>query len=126
MTKRAIVHIEIPAADRVAAAKFYEAVFGWESEHMSEPMPYTMIHTGEEKFGVGMPDIGEMYKAGDVILYVESGDVAADLKAIEQAGGKRLSDPFKVGDFGEMAMFVDPSGNKLALWKSLTPAGGAE
>jgi predicted enzyme related to lactoylglutathione lyase len=70
-----------------------------------------------------MPDTGDMYKTGDVILYIGSEDVAADLTQIEQAGGKKLSDPFKVGDFGEMAFFADPTGNRLALWKELQPGG---
>lgn len=117
MTSRSIVHIEIPANDRKAGAEFYNKVFGWPFEHMGEPMPYTTFKTGN--VGLGMPDIGENYKPGDVIVYIGSEDVEADLKAIEAAGGKRAGDPFKVGDFGEMAFFVDPSGNMLALWKDL-------
>ncbi len=117
MDKRSIVHIEIPAANRETGADFYARLFGWEFEHTTEPAPYTMISTGS--VGVGMPDTSETYRAGDVILYVDSDDVAADLKQIEALGGKRLSEPFKIGEFGEMAFFADPTGNKLALWKSL-------
>ncbi len=118
MTKRSIVHIEIPAKDRRAGAKFYADVFGWSAQHMDEPMPYTGLETGN--VGVGMPDLGDQYKPGDTIIYIESDDVEADLKKIEAAGGKRLGDPFKVGDFGIMAFFADPSGNRLALWKDLS------
>lgn len=119
MTRRAFVHIEIPAHDRRAGADFYSKVFGWNAQHMDEPMPYTMFETGS--IGVGMPDTGERYKPGDVIIYFASDDVTADLNAIEAAGGKRAGEPFKVGDFGEMAMFTDPTGNLLALWKDLMP-----
>jgi predicted enzyme related to lactoylglutathione lyase len=121
MTKRSIVHIEIPAQSREASAEFYSKLFGWNCQHTTEPTPYTMAETGN--VGVGMPDTGDMYKAGDVILYLSSEDVAADLTRIEQAGGKKFSDPFKVGDFGEMAFFSDPTGNRLALWKELQPSG---
>jgi predicted enzyme related to lactoylglutathione lyase len=117
MTKRAIVHIEIPAQGRQQLAKFYADVFGWTATHTDEPLPYTMCETGS--VGIGMPDVGDRYKPGDVILYLSSDDVAADLTKIEAAGGRRLSDPFNVGDFGQMALFSDPTGNRLALWKDL-------
>jgi predicted enzyme related to lactoylglutathione lyase len=122
MNKRSIVHIEIPAADRQAGAEFYAKDFGWEYEHMTEPSPYTMLTMGN--IGGGMPDVGEMYKAGDVIIYLHSQDVAADLQQIEAHGGKRLSEPFMVGEFGEMAFFADPTGNRLALWKEIQPGSG--
>lgn len=120
MTKRSIVHIEIPAQSREASAAFYSKLFGWNCQHMSEPTPYTLAETGN--VGVGIPDTGDMYKAGDVILYVSSEDIAADLKRIEEAGGKKLSEPSKVGEMGEMAFFADPTGNRLALWQARQPS----
>jgi len=122
MSKRSIVHIEIPATNRESGADFYAKLFGWEFQHMNEPAPYTMLQTGN--VGIGMPDTSEMYGPNDVIVYVSSDDVTADLKQIEAMGGKRISDPFKVGEFGEMALFTDPTGNKLALWKELQSGGG--
>ncbi len=122
MTERTIIHIEIPATDRQANAAFYQKVFGWTFTHSDEPMPYTMSDT--PNVGIGMPDTGDNYKPGDVLVYISSEDVAADLDAIEAAGGKRVRGPFMVGDFGEMALFTDPTGNLLALWKELTPQSG--
>ena len=114
---RPIVHIEIPAQDREVAARFYGDLFGWTATHSSEPMPYTSMTTGIPQQGVGLPEIGEMCQPNDVIVYIGSDDITADLTRIEAAGGKRAGEPFKVGDFGEMVLFTDPSGNKLALWK---------
>ena len=118
MSKRAIVHIEIPAQSRPGSAEFYHKVFGWEFQHMTDPSPYSMSES-ENKVGLGLPDVDDTYKPGNVIVYLDSDDVAADLKQIEAAGGKRLSEPFKVGEMGEMAFFADPTRNRLALWKSL-------
>ncbi len=120
MSKRAIVHIEIPAQSRAGSAEFYHKVFGWEFQHMTDPSPYSMSES-ENKVGLGLPDVDDTYKPGNVIVYLDSDDVAADLKKIEAAGGKRLSEPFKVGEMGEMAFFADPTGNRLALWKNLQP-----
>jgi uncharacterized protein len=117
MSKRSIVHFEIPSAGRESAAQFYSEAFGWTFEHLSHPSPYTMVETGS--VAGGFVDVGELYQVGNVVLYLGSDDVEADLKKIESLGGKRLSSPFKVGDFGEMAFFADPSGNRLALWKAL-------
>jgi predicted enzyme related to lactoylglutathione lyase len=120
MSKRAVVHIEIPAQSRPSSAEFYRKVFGWEFQHMTDPGPYSISET-ENRVGVGLPDLDDMYKPGDVIIYLDSDDIAADLKQIEAAGGKRLGDPVKVGEMGEMAFFTDPTGNRLALWKTFQP-----
>ena len=122
MSKRNVVHIEIPAQNRESLARFYQNVFGWDFQHLTDPSPYTMGETGN-KIGLGLPDLGNEYQPGNVIIYLDSDDIAADLRKIEAAGGKRLSEPFNVGEMGEMAFFSDPTGNRLALWKSLQPGG---
>ena len=86
MNKRAIVHVEIPAKDREVTAKFYSDLFGWEFRHMSEPAPYTMFETGN--IGGGYPDVSENTKPGDVLVYIASDDIDADLKKIEGEGGR--------------------------------------
>jgi predicted enzyme related to lactoylglutathione lyase len=122
MSKRAIVHIEIPAQSRPGSAEFYHKVFGWDFQHMTDPGPYSMSES-ENKVGIGLPDLGDMYEPGDVIIYLGSDDIAADLKEIEAAGGKRLSETVKVGEMGEMVFFADPTGNRLALWKTFSNGG---
>ena len=117
MDKRSIVHVEIPAKDREASARFFHEVFGWEYEHAEQPAPYTLFRTGN--IGGGLPDVQDFYQPGHVILYVDSDDIQADLDRIEAAGGKALSSPFMVGDFGEMAFVADPAGNRLALWREI-------
>lgn len=117
MDKRNIVHFEIPAQDRDASARFFRDVFGWEFEHSEQPAPYTLIRTGN--IGGGLPDVQDFYQPGHVILYLDSDDIQADLDRVVAHGGKALSSPFRVGEFGEMAFFADPAGNRLALWHEL-------
>ncbi len=113
MTKRNIVHVEIPAANRQVSAKFYADLFGWEAQHVEE-MKYSMFEAGNA--GGGYPEIDDNNKAGDVRVYISSEDIDADLKRIEQAGGKTVYPKTEIPGFGSYAMFADPAGNTLALW----------
>ncbi len=113
MSKRNIVHVEIPAIDRKAPAKFYADLFGWEAQHVDE-MKYSMFEAGNA--GGGYPEIDANTKAGDVGVYIESEDIDADLRRIEQAGGKTVLPKTEVPGFGWFSMFNDPAGNTLALW----------
>jgi predicted enzyme related to lactoylglutathione lyase len=115
MTKRDIVHIEIPASNRQATAKFYADLFGWEAQHVEE-LKYSTFQAGN--VGGGYPELSENTKAGDVIIYIDSADINADLKSIEEAGGKVISPKTDIPGWGSYAIFNDPVGNTLALWTS--------
>jgi predicted enzyme related to lactoylglutathione lyase len=119
MTKRPVVHIEIPSNNSERSAKFYNEVFGWETEHTAEPVPYTVFEAGNT--GGGFPEVGEMYSPGDVLIYVASDDLEADLKKIESLGGSTVVPQMAVEGHGTLAIFTDPTGNKVALWKSNNP-----
>lgn len=121
MTKRSIVHVEIPAKDRDMSAKFYESVFGWNFNHVADqPAPYTLFQTGNT--GGGFPDISEMNKVGEVLVYIASDDLQADLTRIEALGGTIVMPADDIPGFGSMAIFTDPAGNRLALWKEAAKA----
>ena len=49
---RSVVHLEIPAANRKVAPRFYNELFGWEYEHMPKEMRYTTFKTGTNPGGV--------------------------------------------------------------------------
>ncbi len=116
--KRSIVHIEIPSANREATAKFYSELFGWEYEHTEQPVPYTTFRTGSVAGGFTEPR--DDFKVGQPLLYIESDDIAADLKRIEALGGKKLwADPLDMPTIGTMTVFADPTGNPMALFKPI-------
>ena len=116
MTKRAVVHIEIPSQNRAESASFYKDLFGWEFQHMPDgSMPYTTFEAGNT--GGGFPEVGEMNKPGDVLVYIASDDLEGDLKKIEGLGGKTVMGKTEVPGFGHFAVFTDPTGNRVALWK---------
>ncbi len=87
MSGRNIVHIELSAKDRSQMQDFYGGLFGWEHDDFPD-MNYTTFRSGS--VGGGFNPLGEMTKAGDVVVYIDSPDIDADLKAIAARGGKAL------------------------------------
>jgi len=119
MSKRAIVHVEIPSANVEAAGKFYQELFGWKLQHIPE-MNYTMWEDGSGSGG-GFPQVSEENPAGQVLVYIDSDDIEADLKKVEKLGGKVLVPKREIPGQGWMGIFQDPTGNVLALYTSMSP-----
>ena len=122
MSKRNIVHIEIPAANAEASGKFYKQLFGWKITH-DEKMNYTMWEPGTGPGG-GFSPLGENTKAGNVLIHVDSEDIEADLKKVEKLGGKVAMHKTEIPGIGWWGEFFDPAGNKIALYTPMNPDMG--
>ena len=121
MSKRNIVHVEIPAANVEGAGKFYQDLFGWKIQPMPE-MNYTMWEAGDgDEYG-GFPQVSADNPAGQVLVYIDSDDIEADLKKVEKLGGKVLHAKAEIPGTGWFGIFQDPTGNVLALYTSMNPA----
>jgi uncharacterized protein len=121
MSKRNIVHVEIPAANLEAAAGFYQNLFGWKIQPVPE-MNYTMWEAGNgDEYG-GFPQVSDDSPAGQVLVYIDSDDIDADLKNVQKLGGKVLNQKTEIPGMGWFGIFKDPTGNVLALYTSMNPA----
>ncbi len=118
-TKRNIVHVEIPAADRKKAGKFYQELFGWKITH-DDNMNYTMWDP-EVGPGGGFSAIDENNQIGDILVHVSSDDIDADLKKVEKLGGKVVRPKSEIPGFGWWGEFKDPEGNRIALYTAMNP-----
>lgn len=118
MTKRNIVHIEIPAADPAKAGKFYQDLFGWKIEAIPD-MNYTMWDAGEGSAG-GFNQLSNEVKPGDVLIYVNSDDIEADLKKAVKLGAQIVREKAEIPNTGWYGMFKDPTGNTIALYTSIS------
>ena len=116
VSKRNVVHVEIPAADVPAASKFYQHLFGWKMEHAAE-FDYTMWEDGSG-YGGGFNKVSEETPAGQVIVYIHSDDIDADLKRVEELGGTVVTPKTEIPGTGWFGQFKDPTGNLLALYTS--------
>jgi predicted enzyme related to lactoylglutathione lyase len=119
MSKRNIVHVEIPAANVEAAGKFYQELLGWKLQPIPE-MNYTMWEAGDGSGG-GFPEVSDEAPAGHVLVYIDSDDIEADLKKVEELGGKVIHPKAEIPQTGWYALFQDPTGNVLGLYTSMNP-----
>ena len=118
MSARSIVHIEIPSTDREAAANFYKELFDWDYEHMADPMPYTMFQAGNT--GGGLTEPREGFQPGNVMLYIASDDIDADLKKAESLGAKTVVPKTEIPNMGWFGVFTDLTGNQIAIFAEQT------
>ena len=119
MSKRNVVHVEIPSANVDAAAQFYQELFGWKILPTPE-MNYTMWEAGDGSGG-GFPQVSDDTPAGKVLVYIDSDDIEADLKKVEKLGGKVIHPKAEIPQTGWFGLFQDPTGNVLALYTSMNP-----
>jgi predicted enzyme related to lactoylglutathione lyase len=110
-----IVHVEIPARDQQEAATFYRELFGWQIESYPE-MEYVMFRPSEGPGG-GLPKIGEMHRAGQVLVHVGTDDVDASLGKATSLGATVDVPKTEIPGIGWFAVFTDPSGNQIALYQ---------
>jgi hypothetical protein len=71
--------------------------------------------------GGGFTPLGEDVKPGDILIYVDSADIEADLKQVEALGGKVVVPKMEIPGVGWFGIFLDPTGNKIALYTSKNP-----
>ncbi len=117
-----IVHVELVAADPAKAAQFYGEVFGWNLQH--DPSFDYHMFSADPGPGGGFVKAGESggveYKVGEPLLYIGTDDIEGTLERIEAHGGKRLLPKTEIPGIGWFAIFLDPAGNKMALYTQLS------
>ncbi len=121
MTKRNVVHIEIPSRDLKESAEFYGKLFGWHSEHFPE-MHYTTWDAHEGPGG-GFSSVEDGAKVGEILVHINSEDIDSDLKQAKALGASIVREKTEIPGIGWWGVFKDPSGNQIALYTSMNPGG---
>ena len=118
---RPIVHVEIPSADNEAQKAFYGSLLGWQAQDipMGGDFTYTMFNTGVD-MNAALSPLGDGMEPGDVLLYFHSDDLDADMARVEELGGQVILPRQEVPGFGALGMFLDPTGNRVAFWQSVS------
>ncbi len=106
-------------------AKFYQSIFGWQTQMFGEEMGnyvlVTTTETGERGptkpgainggFFAKKPDWPAPYPS--VVIAVD--DIRASMNKIKAAGGKVLGEPMEIQGVGQYVSFVDTEGNRVSL-----------
>ena len=111
-----VVHFEIAGKDGKKLQEFYGKLFDWKIE-VDPAMDYGMVEAGEEG-GIG----GGIFQTQESVppyltIYVAVDDLQAYLDKAESLGGKAVVPPTPIPNFGAFAMFQDPEGNVVGLFK---------
>ena len=120
-----VVHFEMPYDNRERMAKFYESVFGWQTQMLGEDMGNYVLATTSETDGNGpkrsgainggffpkKPDWPAQYPS--IVIAVD--DIIASVKKITDAGGKVLGEPMEIPGVGQYVSFTDTEGNRVSM-----------
>jgi predicted enzyme related to lactoylglutathione lyase len=110
------VWFEHVSNDVPKARKFYEALFGWNTEAMPVgDQRYFMIHNGED--GIGGYCVADPDEPNHWVGYMSVDDVDAAYARALAAGAKSLMEPSAFGSVGRGAALTDPTGAAFSLWK---------
>lgn len=108
--------VDLTTSDFEAAKRFYTALFGWDCQDQeSDAGPYALaLQRGEPVAGIYQTQgDGSMWNT-----YIAVDDADATAKAITDAGGRILMEPFDVQGSGRMAMAADPTGAVFGIWQA--------
>lgn len=112
-----VVHFEIAGKNGKGLQDFYTKLFGWKV-NSDNPMNYGLVDTGA-KAGING---GIMSTQGDmpayVTFYIEVDDLQAYLDRAKSLGGKPVVSPTPIPGMGSFAMFNDPEGHLIGIYKS--------
>lgn len=116
---RPVVHWELMSKDPARVADFYEKVFDWKIQHISE-INYRFVETGGQagiNGGIIHPPRPEPWP-GNMTLYIDVEDLADYRQRIVAAGGRILIEEQDVTGMGAFSLFTDPEGRMMGLWKT--------
>ncbi len=111
-----VVHFEIGGTKSDQLREFYSKAFDWKIQMYGE-MQYGLVAAeGPGSIGGGIGQSPEP-TGPYVTIYIQSSDLSADLKRIESLGGRTMLKPTPIPGIGSMALFADPEGNTLGLFR---------
>lgn len=122
--KNAISWFEIPTTDIDRAQKFYETIFNITMTPLEfQNIKMRMFPIDNPMEGIGgtlVQMTADFYKPSSTdgpLIYLDGNpDVQIVLDRIEGAGGKILVPKTTISDdYGDMAVFIDTEGNRIAL-----------
>ena len=114
MEKRPFASITIPVSDLKTAQQFYSEIFGWTFEPSPNTPDSIIFESGNVKGALIPPSAAQ--PVGHIGAALASDDIDTDLDRIRLLGGQ-VQVPKTETPVSWFAVFTDPGGNSLALFK---------
>ncbi len=121
-----VVHFEMSYDDAQRMTRFYEKVFGWNTQQLGDDMGRYVLATTSETDDNGLPKNrgminGGFYARGDAgvgpepSVVISVADIHESLRKLHEAGGKALSDVMEIPGIGLYVAFNDTEGNRVGM-----------
>src|SRR5215213_11697051 len=119
---------ELATTDHDAGNQFYSKLFGWEvdTQPAGPGMTYTIHRLAGRDAAAAHGMAPPHYPAGTPshwLAYLAVENVDETLEKVKAAGGKVLTGPFDVMDYGRMGVCQDPAGATFAIWQARKNTG---
>ena len=107
---------DLVTRDVAACRKFYGDLLGWEFETMTRNGNPYLVARADNRFVGGIVERRQQSdKPAAWLAYVAVADIAAALEQVKTAGGQVLLSPTPMGEYGRIAVVLDPQGAPLGL-----------
>ena len=119
-----VQHFEIPADNVERAIKFYNGVFDWTMQKLSNPgdpsKDYWFFDTKDEKGnkGIGGGLMKRQAPEHSVTNYITVPSVDDYASRIQEAGGKIIMSKTEIPDMGFILVFLDTENNMFGLYEA--------
>jgi predicted enzyme related to lactoylglutathione lyase len=114
---RPIIHTSFAANNPPELAKWYSDLFGWTWVDFPDMQYATAEYSETPQANAGFSSTAMGTPVGQVMVYIYSDDVNADLQQIADLGGTIVQHPIEIPGVGDWGVFLDPSGNRVSLLK---------
>jgi predicted enzyme related to lactoylglutathione lyase len=115
-----VVHWEIGGREGKKLQEFYGKLFDWNIQVVegSDFKGYGIVDVGEGGIGGGIfQSSGGDMPTNYTVFYVQVDDLQASLDKAGSLGAKTVVPPTPIPDMGAFALFSDPDGNVIGLFK---------
>jgi 2,7-dihydroxy-5-methyl-1-naphthoate 7-O-methyltransferase len=109
-----VCYLQMPAVDSARAAAFYEAVFGWQTEHPYQDFESPGLIGQWAQGRPPAPSAGPM-------IWIHVADLDQTLARVAAHGGEIIDLPAPDGPDRTLATILDPEGNPIGLASHAAP-----
>lgn len=129
-TKRAAgepTWVDLATPDLTVAKNFYQQIFGWDFVDTGPDFGHYHFAQLQEHNAAGIGPIWppDSPQPSAWTIYFASDDATADCARVKELGGQVMVEPMIIGDSGQMAICVDPTGAVFGLWQTISHIGSA-